>query len=240
MNKTALVTGGARRLGKYITLALAENGFDIILHYHSSGDEAEKVRKQILKLGRKCFLVRADVGKSAEIKKMFQKMKKHFRQIDVVINNAATIERANLEQTTEQLWDRILSVNLKSVFLISQEAAKWMRKQNNGMILNIASLGGIQAWKEHLAYSVSKAGVIHLTKILAKELAPAISVNAIAPGTIEMSDTDNRTKNIKPSSIPMKRFGKPEEICSLVVFLATKSRYTTGQVFAIDGGKSIL
>ncbi|MBM4167021.1 MAG: SDR family oxidoreductase [Ignavibacteria bacterium] len=235
----ALVTGGARRLGKYISLALAENGFDVVVNFKTSRRDALKTKKEIETLGKQCLLVQADVSNSRDVARMFTSIKKTFGRIDVVVNNAGIFEPSNLFSTTEQRWEKTLATNLKSVFLVSKAAAEIFQRQNSGTILNISSVGGIKAWKGFLAYSVAKAGVIQLTKILARELAPYVRVNAIAPGTIAMSEDDNSYFD-NANVIPMNRYGVPSDITSLVVYLATTSQYITGQTFAVDGGKSIL
>ena len=238
-NRVALVTGGVIRLGKEIALALADNGFDIVLNFKTSFSEAKKTKQEIERRGKKCFIIRADVSKEKDVARMFSEIRKRYGRIDVVVNNAAIIIKANLENTTEKIWQTVLDTNLKSVFLIAKESSEIFLKQKSGIIINIASLGGLMAWKEHLAYSVAKAGVIHLTKILAKELAPDICVNAIAPGTIVFPNEEITFRDTI-QSIPLKQYGKPHDVTSLVIFLATTSNYITGQIFSIDGGKSIL
>jgi 3-oxoacyl-[acyl-carrier protein] reductase len=235
----ALVTGGARRLGKYISLALAENGFDIAVNYRTSRRDALQTKKEIESIGKQCLLLYADVSQNRDVARMFTNIVKNFGRLDVVVNNAGIFESANLFSTTEKMWENTLATNLKSVFLVSKAAAVIFQKQQRGKIINISSVGGIKAWKGFLAYSVAKAGVFQLTRILARELAPYAHVNAIAPGTILMSD-DNISSLDDANIIPLNRFGVPSDITSLVVYLATTSQYITGQTLAVDGGKSIL
>lgn len=240
-NRVALVTGAGRRLGKHIAIALAENGYDVVVNYHTSKSGAKKTVDVIRKMGRQAIAVRADVSRRVEVLRLFERLKEEFGRIDVLVNNAAVFIDSPLAKTTERIWDSTLSLNLKGTFLCCQAAAAIMQRQRRGTIINIASLGGIQAWPKHLPYSISKAGVIMLTKCLAKELAPYVSVNAIAPGTIMMNGEENHSIiHLTRKQIPLRRFGNPSDISDMAVFLASKAEYLTGQIIPIDGGRSIL
>lgn len=239
-NKVALVTGAGKRLGRHIAISLAANGYTVIVNYHHSESGARTTCSRIAKMGGAAFPVRADVTNKREVKQMIVNVHHRFGRIDLLVNNAAIFMEKKLLKITEKEWDTIIDINLKSVFICSQVVIPIMLKQNIGRIINIASLGGIQAWKQHIPYSVSKAGVIMLTKCLAKECAPTVMVNAIAPGTIIIpGEEKSGQKHVSVSSIPMKKYGAPEDITSLVVFLATTSTYITGQIIAVDGGRSI-
>lgn len=236
----ALVTGAGRRLGRDIALSLAASGYDVVINYNKSKKGAEETVKQIRKIGRKAISIKADVSKKDQVQKMVQQAIKYFGKIDVLVNNAAIFVNGTLLDTTEKLWDDIFSINLKSLFLCSQAIAPYMLKQKKGKIINMASLGGIQAWPKHLPYSVTKAGVIMLTKCMAKTLAPTISVNAIAPGTIIIEgEEDPSVKHVSKDSVPLKKYGKSSDITDAIIYLATKAEYITGQVIVIDGGRSI-
>ncbi len=236
----ALVTGAGRRLGRQIALALGRNGFDVIVNYHSSRSGAAKTAMQIRGLGRRSAAIRADVSKQRDVRSMVKKSVGEFGRIDLLVNNSAIFTRASLRTTTERIWDQTLAVNLKGAFLCAQAVAPHMLKQGGGRIVNIASLGGLQAWKEHLSYSVSKSGVIMLTRILARELAPSIQVNAIAPGTIIIQGEESaKISHVTRKKIPLRRYGSPSDITDMVVYLATRGQYITGQVIPIDGGRSI-
>ena len=236
----AIVTGAGRRLGKHIAIALAEKGLIVVVNYHSSKRGAEETVKTIRKMGGKAISIKADVSKRIEVVRMVKQTLSEFKRIDLLVNNAAIFIDSSLEKTTDVIWDTILNINLKGTFLCSQVISAQMLKQKSGKIINIASLGGIQSWTEHLPYSVSKAGVIMLTKVLAKTLAPAIQVNAIAPGTIIMEgEEDSSIRHLPARKILLKKFGTPSDITSLVIYLATTASYITGQILVVDGGRSI-
>jgi NAD(P)-dependent dehydrogenase (short-subunit alcohol dehydrogenase family) len=234
------VTGAGKRLGRAIAIALAKEGYNIVVHYNASGAGALQTSRAIVGLGREALVTRADIAKAVEVRRMVSAASRRFGRIDLLVNSAAIFRRQNLARTTERSWNETLDINLKGTFLVSQAVAPVMERQGGGRIVNIASLGGLQAWKEHLPYSVSKAGVIMLTKILARELAPAIQVNAIAPGTIILrGEEDPAVSHVRKKTIPLKRYGRPSDITDLVVFLASKGSYITGQIIAVDGGRLI-
>ncbi len=239
-NPVALVTGAGRRLGRQIALALANNGFDVVVNYSHSRKEALSVVKNIQTLGQRSIAIQADISKRTRVNAMVTKVIASFGRIDVLVNNAAVFATGSLESTTEELWDKSLDINLKGAFLCAQAVSKYMIKQKEGRIINIASIGGIQAWKEHLPYNVSKAGVIMLTRVLAKNLAPHITVNAIAPGTIIMEGEEDATiSHVSTKIVPLGRYGNPDDITSTVLFLVKHASYITGQVIAVDGGRTI-
>ena len=236
----AIVTGAGKRLGKQIALALGRSGYDVVVNYHSSRSGAAETAALIRKLGQRSAAIRADISKSSQVSAMVKKALSQFGRIDLLVNNSAVYRRANLRETTDKVWDEALGTNLKGTFLCCRAVAPQMLKQGGGRIINIASLGGLQPWKEHLPYSVSKAGVIMLTRILARELAPTIQVNALAPGTIIMKGEESIEVSLTPvGKIPLRKYGKPSDIADMVLFLALKSTYITGQVIAIDGGRSL-
>lgn len=237
--KVAIVTGGGKRLGQAIAIALSDSGFDIVVNYNKSASGASRTVKQIKSKGRRVIAVKADVSKRNDVIRLVRTTMRKFRRIDLLVNNSAVFIESPLNKTSEKIWNRTIDINLKGTFLCSQAVAPFMLKQKGGRIINIASLGGIQAWPQHLPYTVSKAGVIMLTKVLAKTLAPYIQVNSIAPGTIQFNDeADFKLKHLKKKLIPIKKYGKPADITNIVVYLATKSEYITGQVIPIDGGRS--
>jgi 3-oxoacyl-[acyl-carrier protein] reductase len=237
----ALITGSGRRLGRKIASALAQSGFDIVINYNESRSGASHCRAEIENMGRRCITVKADIRDSLAVKNLVRQTVKTFGKIDLLVNNAAIFPpNCDFTKISEKSWDAVIDTNLKATFLCSQEAAKRMLKQKSGRIVNIASLGGLQAWTKHTAYSVSKAGVVMLTRIMAKALAPNILVNAIAPGTIIIPNEESGYRHFpNVEKIPLKKYGKPSDITDLIVFLATKSDYITGQIFSADGGTSI-
>ncbi|MBI1819325.1 MAG: 3-oxoacyl-ACP reductase FabG [Nitrospirae bacterium] len=239
--KTALVTGAGRRLGREISLALARAGYDIVVNYFQSEGAAQKTADEIKGLGRRALTYGADVSNSDQVHGMVKRALDTFGQIDLLVNNAAIFSPIPFEKLTEAIWDKTLETNLKGTFLCSREIGGHMLHRRSGSIINIASLGGIHPWADEAPYCVSKAGVIMLTKCFAKSLAPHIRVNAIAPGYIDMPDPILEKVIPQPplERVPLKRFGRPEEITDLVVYLATKGDYITGQVFSVDGGRSL-
>ena len=240
ISKVALVTGSGKRLGRQIAAALAENGFAVAVHYYKSGEGARRLERSIRAKWGSSIAVKADVSKRAQVVRMVEKVMEAFGRIDVLVNNAAVFEKGSLQDVTEDQWNAIMDINLKGPFLCSQAVAPYMLKEKRGQIINIVSLGGLQAWSEHLAYSVSKAGAIMLTRCIAKALAPHIRVNAVAPGTIILKGEEDPTvKHLPRKNILLKKFGRPADITDMVVFLATRADYITGQVFAVDGGRSI-
>jgi len=236
----ALVTGAGRRIGRTIAIELARAGAHVAVNYHHSRREAQATVREIEALGAESMAVPADVSKPRQVESMFAQLDRRFRRLDLLVNNAAVFFPSQWDQLTEQDWDQILGINLKGTFFCAQAAARRMMARKQGQIINISSLGGLQPWPRYLHYCSSKAGVIMLTKCLAKALAPHICVNSIAPGTILFPGEESNPAFKKiVRSTPLRKGGCPADIADLVVFLAAKNRFATGQVFTIDGGKSI-
>ena len=225
--KVILLTGAAKRIGRGIALRLAREGARVVIHYHTSEAEARRTAEEC----GGASLVRADLESVAEIEAMFE----HVGRLDGLVNNAARFTRLDPLQVTEADWDFIHSVNLKAVFFCAQQAAK--RMAEGGRIVNISSLGGIVPWAEHAHYCAAKAGVIMLTRALAKAWAPRIAVNSVAPGVIPFGESDERIDALVRAT-PAGRAGTAEEIADAVVFFLKATRFITGQVLAVDGGLS--
>jgi NAD(P)-dependent dehydrogenase (short-subunit alcohol dehydrogenase family) len=236
--KVALVTGAAKRIGRSVALRLAAEGADVIVNYRGSKAEAEEVVAQISAMGRRAVGIRGDVAKRADVLAMFATVEKEFGRLDILVNNAGMFFAAKFEELTEDQWDTILDTNLKSQFLCSQAAAPMLRRGGQGRVINFASLGGILAWPAYTHYCVSKAGVIMLTRCLARALAPEITVNAIAPGTISFPHDAPGIAEDFIRRAPLHRTGTPQDIDDAVVFLA-QSAFITGQVIVVDGGRSL-
>ncbi|MGC8595143.1 MAG: SDR family NAD(P)-dependent oxidoreductase [Candidatus Kryptoniota bacterium] len=236
----ALVTGSGRRLGKQIALALAKDGWDIVVNYNHSEGSAMEVMQSILNLGVNCVALKADIKDSKQVDTMFSNALKTFGRIDLLVNNAAIFPPpVKFEEISDELWASVLDTNLTGQFYCARAAARIMAEKG-GRIINVASLGGLQVWQDHIAYNVAKAGVIMLTKAMAKALAPKITVNAVAPGTIIIKDEESgKIKHIEEEKIPLKRYGRPEDIKEAVLYLA-HADYVTGQVLVVDGGRAIL
>lgn len=236
--KVALVTGAGKRVGRSVALRLASEGADVVVHYRNSEAEARDVVAQILAMGRRAVAIRADVAKRADVAALFAGIEKEFGQLDILVNNAAIFFSAKFEDLTEEQWDSILEANLKSQFLCSQAATPMLRRSGHGRIINFASLGGLLAWPAYTHYCVSKAGVIMLTRCLARALAPEITVNAIAPGTISFEGDGPELAEDFIRRAPLHRTGGPADIEDAVMFLA-RSAFVTGQVIVVDGGRSL-
>jgi len=229
-----LVTGAAKRIGRGIARHLASHGYRIVLHYNTSEKEARRTAEEC---GPDTELFRANLENVAEIRAMFTEIDSRIGRLDALVNNAARFTRFDPLDITEADWDFIHSVNLKAAFFCAQEAARRMKRQGEGRIVIISSLGGIRPWAEHAHYCASKAGVIMLTRALAKAWAPEITVNSVAPGVIPFPDLDERGAAMIQAT-PAQRGGTPEEIADAVLYFLRATNFVTGQILAVDGGLS--
>jgi NAD(P)-dependent dehydrogenase (short-subunit alcohol dehydrogenase family) len=235
--QVALVTGAAKRIGRSIALRLAADGADVVVNYATSKKEAANVVREIRDAGRRAIPIQADVSRASDVKKLFAAAVRQFKRLDILVNNAGTFFGADFESLTVAQWDHILDVNLKSQFLCAQCAAPIMRKQGRGRIINLASLGGLLAWPKYTHYCVSKAGVVMLTRCLARAFAPEILVNAIAPGTIQFPGEPPDEEYIR--RVPLHRTGTGDDIAEAAAYLVT-SDFITGQILVVDGGRALL
>ncbi len=236
--RVALVTGAARRVGRSIALRLAAEGAAVVVNYRSSKAEAEQVAKEITSSGRRALAWQADVSRRDEVNRMFAAVESDFGRLDILVNNAGMFSPAPFDQLTEEQWDSILDSNLKSQFLCAQAAAPLLKRSGRGAIINISSIGGLLAWPKYTHYCVSKAGVIMLTRCLARALAPEITVNSVAPGTISFSGDPPELEKDYVRRAPLGRMGRGEDIAGAVAFLA-RSEFITGQVLVVDGGRTL-
>ncbi len=234
--QVALVTGAAKRIGRSIALRLAADGAAVVVNYAHSEVEAEDLVAQIAANGRRAMAWRADVSRRAEVRAMFAAVDKEFGRLDLLVNNAGIFFRAKFAEVTEEQWDRILDANLKAQFLCAQAAAPLMKRHGRGRIINISSIGGLLAWPDYTHYCVSKAGVIMLTRCLARTLAPEIMVNSVAPGTIQFPGELPDETQIRRT--PLGHNGSGEDVAGAVAFLA-QAEFITGQVLVVDGGRTI-
>lgn len=241
--QVALVTGSGRGIGRAIALTLAKNGADIIIS-DIMKDSVEEAVKEVEALGRKALGVLGDVSKFAECEAMINAGKDAFGKIDILVNNAGITRDNLIMRMSEEDWDAVIAVNLKSVFNCCKAVCRLMMKQKGGRIINISSVVGLMGNAGQANYSASKAGIIGLTKTLAKEFASrGILVNAIAPGFIHTKMTDflnDEQRAALLKLIPLERMGEPEDVANAVLFLASPlSSYITGQVIPVDGGMAI-
>jgi len=236
--RVALVTGAAKRLGRAAALRLACEGADLAIHYRTSKDSAEAAAREIRALGRGCVALPGDLRDVSQIRELFAAAVRHFGRLDILVNNAAVFAPGRLESSTEAEWDAVLDANLKSQFFCAQAAAPLLKRSGCGVIVNLASLGGLQPWPGHIPYCVSKAGVIMLTRCLAKALAPEVRVNAVAPGTITMPGDPPEWDAEYVQRAPLRRTGAPEDVASAVSFLI-HAEFITGQILVLDGGRDL-
>jgi 3-oxoacyl-[acyl-carrier protein] reductase/pteridine reductase len=231
--KVVLVTGAAKRIGRAIALRLAREGARVVIHYRGSEAEA---RQTAAECGGAPML-QANLESVAEIDHLFAEAVRQCGRIDGLVNNAARFTRFDPLEITEADWDFIHSVNLKAVFFCCQAAARRMMETGGGRIVNVSSLGAIRPWAEHAHYCASKAGVVMLTRALAKAWAPRIAVNTVAPGVIPFDDIDDRGRRMIAAT-PAGRGGTPDEVAAAVAYFLKSSKFVTGQLLAVDGGLS--
>ncbi len=228
-----LVTGAAKRIGRGIALRLAQKGARVAIHYSQSEKEA---RATAAECGN-APVFQANLEHVAEIERLFHEVERHFGRLDGLVNNAARFTRIDPLQVTEADWDFVHDVNLKATFFCCQQAARRMMAGDGGRIVNLSSLGGLRPWAQHAHYCASKAGVIMLTRALAKAFAPKVTVNSVAPGVIPSGARDERIDRLIAAT-PAQRPGTAEEIADAVIYFLTASNFVTGQVLAVDGGLS--
>lgn len=239
--KTALITGGARGIGKAIALEFARNGYHVVINYLGSEQKALEVMNQCLSFGVQTIVHRCDVSKAEQVEEMFQSVVARFGRIDVLINNAGITKDNLMLRMSEADFDDVLDTNLKGTFLCAKQAIRYMMKQRSGSIVNVSSVVGLMGNVGQVNYAASKAGVVGLTKSLAKEVASRnVRVNAVAPGYIESDMSAAVAQEMQDKAkgmIPLQAFGKPEDVAHTVCFLASeKAKYITGQVIQVDGG----
>lgn len=234
--QVALVTGGAIRLGRAISLALGREGCRVAVNYLRSRPAAVATASQIRALGVDAAPLRADVANPSDAKRLVAETVRRFGRLDLLVNNAGIFFRTPLADTTPAQWDRLLNINLRGPFLLSQAAARIMAA-TGGRIVNIGDVGGMRAWPSYIPYCVSKAGLLMLTKALALALAPRIQVNCVAPGAVLLpEDFPDHLRRRLRREVPMGREGDPADVAAAVLFFATAPSYITGQVLFVDGG----
>lgn len=238
-DKVAIVTGGSRGIGKAAALALAEQGAKLVVNYARSSDAAKAIAREISEAGGEAIAIQANVAQSEDVDNLIKQTLDKFKRIDVLVNNAGITQDTLLLRMKPEQWQAVIDLNLTGVFLCTKAVSKTMLKQRSGRIINIASVAGQMGNPGQANYSAAKAGVIGLTKTVAKEMAQrGVTVNAVAPGFIETDMTHDLQSEEIIKFIPLGRYGKPEEVAGMIRFLAADpaAAYITGQVFNVDGG----
>lgn len=234
-NRVVLVTGGAKRVGRVIAEALAARGAHVVITYRTSAREAKEA---LTHLGPHALAVKVDVSRRADVERLMSTVRKRFRRLDVLVNCAANFDRVSFARLTERDWDHAMDTNLKGPFLCSLYGSRLMR--GGGKIINVADWAGVRPYRDYLPYCVSKAGVIGLTKTLAKELAPKIQVVAIAPGPMLPPKGFTAADRARVARrVPLQRWGSPRDIANTVVFLIEGTDFMTGSTVFVDGGQLI-
>ena len=236
---SALVTGGSRRIGREIALALAEAGADVAITYRISTTEAAETAREIEFFGCRALAVECDVRSESQVRRAVESVASEFGRLDVLVNNAAVFESVPLDRMSLEQWDAVFETNARGPFLVAREALPHLRAAE-GRIVNIGSLGGIQAWADHAHYCSSKAALHMLTRAMAKAFAPEVSVNCVAPGRIDMDDHSEDEVARFAAKTPMKRNGTAEDVAQAVLFFATGPQFVTGQILTVDGGLGLL
>jgi NAD(P)-dependent dehydrogenase (short-subunit alcohol dehydrogenase family) len=237
--KVALVTGGAKRVGKAIVNKLAAHGCRLVVHYRTSQIEAEDTIRELQTAGSEAIALQADITQAAEVDRMIEAAVAHFGRIDILVNNASVFYRTPIATLTAEEIERVIDTNLTGTFICAQKIGLRMFDWGSGHIINMADVAGLRPWVDYLPYSVAKACVLTLTQGLAMELAPKVMVNAVVPGPILFQD--DTPENVRQREIDktlVKRMGTPEEVAELVAFLA-ESDYSTGGIFHCDGGRAL-
>jgi pteridine reductase len=235
--RVALVTGAGRRLGQAMARALADRGMTLAIHHHASSEGAQVLRNEVSAAGHRAECFAADLSDAEAARALPLRVVDVFGRLDVLVNSAAVMRRLRFEETTPEQYDAILALNLRSVFFCTQGAAPALRAAR-GKVVNIADLAGLQPWPGFAAHSVSKAGVVMLTRVLARSLAPEVTVNAIAPGAVLVPEEyDTRERERLAELAPLRRLGRPEDVVSALLYLLEGGDFVTGDVLTVDGGR---
>lgn len=236
----ALVTGAAKRVGRVVARELAGRGANVVVHYNQSAADAADAVREMEALGVRALAMRAELAVTAEVIALAQEAEARTGGIAVLVNSASNYLRVPFDALTEETWDASLDVNLKAPFLLAWHLGRAMRQRGEGVVVNVADWAGERPYKDYLPYCVSKAGVIGLTKALAKELAPTVRVNAVAPGPVLLpEDFGPEERAAVERATPLRRVGTPEDVARCIRFLVEEADFSTGALFHTDGGRAI-
>jgi pteridine reductase len=237
--KVALVTGAGRRLGRALAQSLAGQGMTIALHYNASEDGARSLEREIQAAGGRAACFQADLTSPEAARALPDRVASEWGRLDVLVNSAAVMHRLKFEETTPTQWDSILNLNLRSLFFCAQGAAPALRAAR-GKIVNLADLAGLEPWPGFAAHSISKAGVVMLTKVLARSLAPDVTVNAIAPGAVLVPEEYSAQERERLArSTPLRRLGSPSDVAAALLYLLEGGDFVTGDILVVDGGRLV-
>jgi pteridine reductase len=238
MARTALVTGGARRIGRALSLGLAEAGFDVVVNYHESEGEARDVVRKIEAMGQRAIAVQGDMSASADVAALADRLRSEFGRLDLLVNNASIFQPRKLLEVEEAEWDRVMAVNLKAPFLVLKATADLL-EEAGGNVVNLVDLSAMQPWTDYAHHAVSKAGLLHLTRVMARAMAPRVRVNAIAPGSVlPPEDAGPSYRERSKEKAALGTLGTPEDVVRTVLFLH-RSPFITGEVVVVDGGRML-
>jgi pteridine reductase len=234
--RVALVTGGAVRIGRAISAALAEDGYRLVIHYNSSSGPADALVDEIRGKGGEAVAIGADLADADAVRRLAEEAVAAFGGIDVLVNNASVFPAERLEETDEALWDHTIAVNLKAPFFLIRHLAATLRERR-GVVINMADLAGIQTWAAYAAHGISKAGIIHLTRVAARSLAPEVRVNGIAPGTVLPPESMSHEEILQLAErAPLKKNGSPDDVVRALRYLL-QADFVTGETLVVDGGR---
>jgi len=237
--RAALVTGAGRRLGSAIAYGLAEQGMTVAIHHHQSVEDAQRLRAKIRRQGGVAECFPADLSDAQQARDLPVQVATRWGRLDVLINSAGIMKRMTVEETTPEDWDQILNLNLRAYFFCAQGALPALREAK-GRIVNLADVGGLEPWPRYAAHCISKAGVVMLTKILARAFAPDVTVNAVAPGAVlPPEDWDEASREHLRRTTPLQRLGSPADVVNAILFLLRSGEYVTGETLVVDGGRLI-
>ena len=234
--RVALVTGGAVRLGRALSLGLAAAGYDLVVTYRSSASEAQQVAERVRGIGRRCELVAADLSEADAAAHVVRAAETAYGRLDLLVSSAASFDAARLLDVDAERWDAVMSLNVRAPHLLVRAAAPLLRRAR-GSVVNIADLSAFQPWVEHPHHAVSKAALVHLTKVQARTLAPDVRVNAVAPGAVLPPEAlSEEARRSLAAAAPLARLGSPEDVVEAVLYLA-RAGFVTGEVLVVDGGR---
>jgi pteridine reductase len=236
--RVALVTGAAHRVGKAIAVALAERGARVAVHYHAAQHEAESTLQQLRARGVEASAFKSDLSDASACPTLIADVVRHFGSLDILVNSAAIMQRTPIGEVTPSDWDTMFAVNLRAPFFLAQAASPHLAR-SRGVIVNIADLAAFETWPAYVPHTITKAGVVQMTRALAHALAPDVRVNAVAPGAVLLPDGwDERSTQHLIDTTPLKRLGTPEDVVRAVVYLI-ESDYVTGETMLVDGGRHV-